>query len=214
MGLSSAVNGALRRIPAWPAYVIGAAYMVWHFWMALNGQGAYAVEPINVLERKYGEVALILLVAGLVVTPLRTWTGISLIKYRRAIGLITFAFVLAHFLVFAILDVQTLGRVVTEVIKRPYVTVGFIAFVGLIPLALTSNNWSIRRMGPVAWRRLHKLVYPVALLGALHYIWLVKGWPLEPFLYMGAIIALLALRVKWSRIREVFGPRRSSVVTR
>ena len=205
MTVASRINGVLRRVPAWPLYVIGAAWMAWEFWRALNGLGPYGVEPINVLERQYGEVALILLVAGLAITPLRTVTGVVLVKYRRAIGLLAFFFVLAHFLVFALLDVQTLGRVVTEVVKRPYVTIGFIAFLALIPLALTSNNWSIRRMGPVRWRRLHQLVYPAAVLGALHYIWLVKGWPLEPFLYMGAILGLLALRLKWSRIRSLFG---------
>mgnify|MGYP003637381591 FL=1 len=119
-----------------------------------------------------------------------------------------FFYILAHFLVFAVLDVQTLGRVVTEVIKRPYVTVGFLGFLSLIPLAVTSNNWSIRRMGPLRWRRLHKLAYPAAIMGALHYIWLVKGWPLEPFLYMGAVIALLVLRLNWTKIRDVLVPGR------
>ncbi|SHF00896.1 sulfoxide reductase heme-binding subunit YedZ [Loktanella atrilutea] len=213
MALANSINGAVRRVPAWPLYLLGAGWMGWQFWLALTGQGKYGVEPINVLEREYGLDALILLVAGLAVTPLRTWAGVNLIKFRRAIGLLAFFFVLAHFLVFALLDVQTLGRVVTEVVKRPYVTVGFIAFLALIPLALTSNNWSIRRMGPVRWRRLHKLVYPAALLGALHFIWLVKGWPLEPFLYMGGLILLLALRLKWSRIREIATTRRGGART-
>ena len=211
MTVAAQINGVLRRVPAWPLYIVGAAYMAWEFWRALSGLGPYGVEPINVLERQYGEVALILLIVGLMVTPLRTFTGVVLVKYRRAIGLLAFFFVLAHFLVFAILDVQTLGRVVTEVVKRPYVTVGFIAFLALIPLAVTSNNWSIRRMGPVRWRRLHKLVYPAAVLGALHYIWLVKGWPLEPFLYMGAVVLLLALRLSWTQIRGVFGRDKQSV---
>ena len=210
MTVAITINAALRRVPAWPLYLLGAAYLVWEFWQALNGLGAYSVEPINVLERQYGEAALILLIAGLAVTPLRTLTGVVLVKYRRAIGLLAFFFVLAHFLVFAVLDVQTLGRVATEVIKRPYVTVGFIAFLALIPLALTSNAWSIRRLGPVRWRRLHLLVYPSAVLGALHYIWLVKGWPIEPFLYMGAIVGLLALRLKWARIRGMLRARLQS----
>ena len=211
MTVAAQINGILRRVPAWPLYIIGAAWMAWEFWRALNGLGPYAVEPINVLERQYGEVALILLIAGLAITPLRSLTGVVLVKFRRAVGLLAFFFVMAHFLVFAILDVQTLGRVVTEVVKRPYVTVGFIAFLALIPLAVTSNNWSIRRMGPVRWRHLHKLVYPAAVLGALHYIWLVKGWPLEPFLYMGAVLGLLALRVSWTQIRGIFGREKRSV---
>ncbi|SEM63306.1 sulfoxide reductase heme-binding subunit YedZ [Loktanella fryxellensis] len=204
MAIASAINGAVRRVPAWPLYILGAAYVGWEFWSALTQQGAYAVEPINVLERQYGEAALLLLIAGLAVTPLRVWTGVNLIKFRRAIGLLAFFLVLAHFLVFVLLDVQSLSRVVTEVVKRPYVTVGFAAFVLLIPLALTSNNRAIRKLGPVRWRHLHKLVYPAAVLGALHYVWLVKGWPREPFIYMAVVIALLTLRLKWSQIRTLF----------
>jgi sulfoxide reductase heme-binding subunit YedZ len=208
MSLTQYINSGVRRVPAWPLYILGATYMLWEFWLGLNGLGPYGVEPINVLEREYGEIALILLIAGLAVTPLRIWAGINLIKFRRAIGLLAFFYILAHFLVFAVLDVQTLGRVVTEVIKRPYVTVGFLGFLSLIPLAVTSNNWSIRRMGPLRWRRLHKLAYPAAIIGALHYIWLVKGWPLEPFLYMGAVVALLVLRLNWTKIRDVLVPGR------
>ncbi|MBS1301970.1 protein-methionine-sulfoxide reductase heme-binding subunit MsrQ [Loktanella sp. SALINAS62] len=203
MTLSQRINGGLRRVPAWPLYILTAVYTAWMFWLAASGQ--LGVEPINTLEREYGEAALILLIVGLVVTPLRDWTGISLVKFRRAIGLSAFFLVVAHFAVFAVLDVQSLGRVVTEVVKRPYVTVGFAAFVLLIPLAVTSNNRSIRKLGPVRWRNLHKLTYPAAVLGGLHYIWLVKGWPIEPFVYMGAILVLLVVRLKWARIRAWMG---------
>ncbi|RYH01514.1 protein-methionine-sulfoxide reductase heme-binding subunit MsrQ [Salipiger sp. IMCC34102] len=203
MTLSQRINGWLRPVPAWPLYILTAIYTVWMFYLAATGQ--MGVEPINTLEREYGEMALKLLIAGLIVTPLRTWTGVNLVKFRRAIGLCAFFLVLAHFLVFAILDVQSLGRVVTEVIERPYVTVGFVAFVLLIPLAVTSNNRSIRKLGPVRWRNLHKLTYPVAVLSGLHYVWLVKGWPIEPFAYMAVILALLVLRLKWTRIRGWFG---------
>lgn len=194
MAVVQRLNGALRRLPAWTIYIVGALYAVWEFWRALNQTGPYLVEPINVLERAYGEVALILLVAVLLVTPLRRWTGINLMKFRRAIGVTAFFYVLAHFLVFAILDVQSLGRVWEEIVKRPYVTVGMASFVMLIPLAVTSNNLSVRRMGAAAWRRLHKLTYPAAILGALHYLWLVKGFQLEPIIYLGVILGLIATR--------------------
>ena len=203
MTLAQRINGWLRPVPAWPIYLITAAYAGWQFWLAATGQ--IGVEPINILEREYGEAALILLIVGLCITPLRNWTKVNLVKFRRAVGLSAFFLVLAHFLVFALLDVQSLGRVVTEVIKRPYVTVGFLAFLLLIPLAVTSNDRSIRKLGPVRWRNLHKLTYPVVVLSGLHYIWLVKGWPIEPFLYMGVILFLLALRLNWSRIRARFG---------
>ena len=111
MDIAGKMNGGLRKVPAWTIYIVGVAYAVWQFWLALNQIGPYLVEPINVLERAYGEVGLKLMVLGLLVTPLRKWTGVNLIRFRRAIGVTAFFFVLAHFLVFAILDVQSVSRV-------------------------------------------------------------------------------------------------------
>ncbi len=204
MDVAQTINGGLRKVPAWTIYIVGAIYAVWQFWLALNQIGPYLVEPINVLERAYGEVGLKLLVLGLLVTPLRKWTGVNLIKFRRAIGVTTFFFVLAHFLVFAILDVQSLERVWTEIVKRPYVTVGMLSFVLMIPLAVTSNNLSVRKLGAASWRKIHKLTYPIAILGAVHYLWLVKGFQLEPIIYLVIILGLVASRyVSLERKRQV-----------
>lgn len=203
MQVLQTINGGLRRIPAWTVYIVGAAYVVWEFWRALNQIGPYLVEPINVLERAYGEVALILMVVGLAVTPLRKWTGVNLIKFRRAIGVTAFFYVLAHFLVFAILDVQSVSRVWTEIVKRPYVTVGMASFLMLIPLAVTSNNLSVRKLGAATWRKMHKLTYPAAILGAIHYLWLVKGFQLEPIIYLLVILGFVAVRyVSLERFRQ------------
>jgi len=203
MQVIQTINGGLRRIPAWTVYIVGAAYAVWEFWRALNQIGPYLVEPINVLERAYGEVALILMVVGLAVTPLRKWTVVNLIKFRRAIGVTAFFYVLAHFLVFAILDVQSVSRVWTEIVKRPYVTVGMASFLMLIPLAVTSNNLSVRKLGSATWRKMHKLTYPAAILGAIHYLWLVKGFQLEPIIYLLVILGLVAVRyVSLERFRQ------------
>lgn len=193
------LNAVLRRVPAWPLYVIGVGYAGWYFWLGLSNQ--LGPEPINTLERAYGLVALKLIIAGLAVTPLRKWTGINLMKFRRAIGVTAFFFILVHLTVFAVLDVQSLGRVWTEVVKRPYVTIGMAGFLLLLPLAVTSNNLSVRRMGGMAWRQLHRLVYPAAVLGAVHYVWLVKGWQTTPLVYLGIILVLLAARVRWNRSR-------------
>lgn len=193
------LNTTLRRIPAWTIYILGAAYAAWLFYLGLTG--GLGVEPINALERAYGELALKLLVVGLAVTPLRTYAGINLLKFRRALGVTAFFFVLAHFMVWALLDVQSLSRVWEEIVKRPYVTVGMASFVMLVPLAVTSNNLSIRKMGAAAWRKLHKLSYLAAVLGAVHFLWLVKGFQLEPIIYLGIILALLATRMKWKARR-------------
>ncbi|MCB1390703.1 MAG: protein-methionine-sulfoxide reductase heme-binding subunit MsrQ [Rhodobacteraceae bacterium] len=193
MTLAQRINRAQRAVPAWPIYLIGLGWMGWLFWMGVNGD--LGPEPINALERRYGLLALQLLVATLAITPFRTWTNVSLIKYRRALGVTAFAYVLAHFTVWAVLDLQSLSRIGTEIVRRPYITIGFAAFVLLIPLALTSNDLSIRKLGALAWKQLHKLTYPAILLGAVHFVWLVKGYPAEPFVYLGAVIALLALRL-------------------
>ncbi len=203
MDVVGQINGGLRRIPAWTIYIVGALWAGWLFWLALTQQGHFRADPVNVLERAYGEIALQLMIAGLLVTPLRKFAGLNFMKFRRAIGVTAFFFVLAHFLVFAILDVASLSRVVEETIKRPYVTVGMASFLMMIPLAITSNNRMVKRLGAASWRQLHKLTYPAAILGGLHYLWLVKGFQIEPILYLGVIVGLVALRMNWTQSRAV-----------
>ena len=127
----------------------------------------------------------------------------NLLKFRRAIGVSAFFLVLAHFSVWAVLDVQSLERVWTEIVKRPYVTVGMASFVLMIPLALTSNNLSVRKLGSAIWRKLHKLTYPIAVLGAVHYLWLARGFQWEPIIYLAIILGLLVARMKWNRARAM-----------
>lgn len=196
---AQAATRALRPLPAWPIYALGLAWAGWMFWLGLSNQ--LGPEPINALERDYGLRALQLLVAGLLVTPLRNVTGISLLKFRRALGLTAFSFVIAHLLIWALLDLQSLALIGEEIVKRPYITLGFAAFVLLVPLAATSNHASIRRLGAAGWRRLHWLTYPAVLLGAVHYVWLVKGYPAEPFVYLAAVLGLLAVRLRWPKLR-------------
>lgn len=194
MKVTDTLNGALRRVPAWLIYTVSAGYAGWLFWQALSG--AMGPNPVEALEHAYGETALYLLIAGLAVTPLRQYAGLNLMKFRRAIGLACFFFVTAHLMVWAVLDVQALERVWADIVKRPYITVGMAGFALLLPLAVTSNNFSVRRLGP-KWRKLHKLVYPAAVLGAVHYVMLVKGWQVEPLIYLGVIVGLIALRLPW-----------------
>lgn len=192
-------NQALRRIPAWTVYILGLAWAAWLFWLAATG--GLGVEPIEALEHRYGKLALQLMVLGLAVTPLRQSVGLNLMPFRRAIGLTAFFYVTAHLLVWAVLDVQTLSAIWADIVKRPYVTIGMAGFILLVPLAITSNDWAIRRLGAQWWRWLHKLVYPAALLGALHYIWLSKGIQIAPLAYLGGIALLLVLRIRHRRAR-------------
>lgn len=190
--LADPVNRALRRVSAWPLYILGALPPAWLYWAALNDR--LGVDPVREMEHQLGLWGLWLIIATLAVTPLRQITGISLLKYRRALGLLTFFYILCHLAVWAYYDVQTWGRVWADIVKRPYITIGMAGLALMLPLALTSNNASIRKLGK-RWRKLHKLAYAVAILGGLHFIILVKGFQIEPLLYMAAILALLALRL-------------------
>lgn len=187
------INRALRRVPAGSLYILGALPAVWLFYAGLTG--GLGVEPIKALEQELGKIALQLLVAGLCITPLRRLAGLNLLKFRRALGVTAFVYVLLHLLVWLVLDVQIPAQIWADILKRPYVTIGMLAFVLMLPLAATSNDWALRRLG-AAWRKLHKLTYVVAVLGAVHFMWLVKGFQIEPVLYLLAILALLVLRIR------------------
>lgn len=190
------INGAARRVPVWALWFVGLAPAGWFFYLGLTG--GLGAEPINALEHELGAVALKLVVAGLAITPLRRHLGVNLLRFRRAIGLLAFAYVSLHLAVWLLLDVQDAARIWADIVKRPYVTIGFAAFLLMIPLAATSNDLSLRRLGP-RWRRLHRLVYPIAVLAAVHFIWLSKGFQLEPLIYLAAILGLLALRLRLPR---------------
>lgn len=192
MTLSTTINGLLRRVPAWAIYVAAPIPPAWYFYLGLTG--GLGVEPIKALEHKLGLLALQILIAVLAITPLRRIAGINLLRFRRALGLTAFFYVVLHLLTWLVLDVQIVGQIVKDILKRPYITIGMLAFALMIPLALTSNNLSIRKLGS-RWRQLHKLTYPVVLLGGVHYLMVVKGWQLQPMIYLAIIAGVLALRL-------------------
>lgn len=198
MSIVERINTTARRIPTWAVYILYILPAPYFFYLALTG--GLGPDPVKPLEHEYGEIALQLLIIGLCVTPLRRFFGINLIKFRRTFGVLAFTYVTLHLLVWAVLDVQALDRVIADIIKRPYITIGMAGFLLLLPLAITSNNWSVRKLGP-KWRQLHKLTYAAVILGGVHYIWLVKGIQLEPLIYMAVILGLLALRLRKSRSR-------------
>ncbi len=198
--IAQRINGALRPVPTGFVYAAGLLPLGLLVWQAATG--GLGVDPVKGIEHRLGELALQFLVGGLVISPLRWWTGINLIRFRRAVGLLAFFYVCLHLAVWLALDLQfRWAEIGADIAKRPYITLGMLAFAAMIPLALTSNNGAIRRMGAAAWTRLHKLAYLVALLGALHFLLLVKAWPLEPILYMAGVVALLSMRL-WRTLRR------------
>ena len=189
----SALHNWLRRMPVWSVYLVLAVPAVYFFYLALTG--ALSIEPIKALEHKLGEFGLQLLIFGLFITPLRRYLGLNLLRFRRAIGVMTYYYITLHLLVWLILDVQVPSAILQDIVKRPYITIGMLAFVGMTPLAFTSNSYAVRKLGQ-SWRKLHRLVYVIAVLGAVHFIMLVKGLQFEPIIYLGVILTLLALRLK------------------
>ena len=191
MSASNKINTYLRHVPAWLVYVVGLLPPVWLFWQALTG--GLGVDPVKALEHEVGKLGLQVLIFGLAITPMRKLTGVNLHKFRRAIGLVGFFYIFLHLLVW--LDVQILGQIWTDILKRPYITVGMAGFTLLLPLAITSNNQSIRKLGAAGWRRLHRLVYGAVLLGGVHYTMIGKVWQPEALAYLAVIIILLLLRL-------------------
>jgi len=152
--------------------------------------------PVETITHTTGSWGLRLLLVTLAVTPVRRLTGWNeIIRLRRMLGLLAFLYLTLHFLTYAWLDqAWTWADIVEDVAKRPYVTIGFTAFLLLVPLAATSTDGMIRRLGGRRWRQLHRLVYVAALAGCLHYLWLVKADLRNPLLYLGVLAVLLALR--------------------
>ncbi|HAR81859.1 MAG: protein-methionine-sulfoxide reductase heme-binding subunit MsrQ [Roseobacter sp.] len=186
------LNTIARRVPTWVVYIVGLLPIPWLLFQAQTG--GLGAEPIKALEKELGLLALQLLIAGLAITPARRYLRLNLIKFRRALGLLAFIYVSLHLLVWLVLDVGILSQIWADILKRPYITIGMAGFACLVPLAATSNNFSIRKLG-ATWRKLHRLTYLAAILAGVHFIWLVKGFQIEPLLYMAAILALLLLRL-------------------
>lgn len=187
------INQAARRIPNSALYLVGALPFLWLVWLIVSG--GIGPDPVKFIERHAGLWGLQFLVATLAITPLRR-IGLNLVRMRRALGLLSFFYILLHFLTWIVLDMGLeVGQIVEALWKRPYILIGFAAFVAMIPLALTSNNLAIRRLGPKAWSRLHRLTYVIAVGGVVHYLLLVKVVTLQPVIYAAVVLGLLGVRL-------------------
>ena len=153
--------------------------------------------PIEFITRSTGTWVLIFLLITLTVTPLRRMTGWQwLIKLRRMLGLFAFFYACLHFTTYIWLDqFFDIQEIIKDVIKRPFITIGFASFILLIPLAVTSTNAMVRRLGGKRWQALHRLVYLVAVGGVIHYWWLVKKDLTQPIIYASLLSLLLGYRL-------------------
>lgn len=178
------------------------AWLAWDFW-----QQSLGADPVAQLTHRSGIWAIRLLLVTLAMTPLRRVTGWpGWIRFRRLLGLWTFAYASVHFSIW-LLDMRGYpAQMLADIAKRPFVTVGFLAWLLLVPLAVTSTRGMIRRLGR-NWQRLHRLVYAIGVLAVLHFWWLVKTGEtiarVEPVLYAATLAVLLLARVRWRRAGNV-----------
>ncbi len=165
---------------------------------------ALGANPVEAITRASGEWTLRMLLLTLAVTPLRRLLGLHwLLRLRRMLGLFTFAYASAHFTTYIWLDqFFDITAIADDILDRPFITVGFAALVLMAPLALTSNSFAIRRMGGRRWQALHRSIYAIAILGVLHYWWLVKADVLEPLAYGLILAVLLGLRGWWREVER------------
>jgi methionine sulfoxide reductase heme-binding subunit len=184
--------------------LVFAACLVPLVWLTCGAFGwlgaSLGPDPVKELEHECGKTALNLLLLTLAVTPVRQLTGqTQVLRLRRMLGLFAFFYVLLHFAIYLVLDLElnfrTLGA---DIAKRPYITIGFTALLMLIPLAVTSTNGMMRRLGR-RWQSLHRLVYVIAVLGVWHFYWQVKRDIREPLVYAGILGVLLGYRALRAR---------------
>ncbi|MBJ6977939.1 protein-methionine-sulfoxide reductase heme-binding subunit MsrQ [Luteimonas sp. MC1895] len=195
MAVAKAVVHALALAPlallGWKAWQVGGSDI-----------DALGADPVAAIEHELGLWALRLLLVTLAISPLRQWLGRpELLRFRRLLGLWAFAYASLHFSAWLVLDLRGWwSQVFVEIAERPYITVGFAAWLLLLPLAVTSTRGWMRRLGR-NWGRLHRLVYAIAVLAVLHFWWVVKSDVREPLLYAAILAVLLGWRLLRRRSR-------------
>jgi len=212
------VDRSIRWVVKPVAFAVALIPVAHLIWRGINGD--LTADPLVEVTNETGIWTLRFVVATVAVTPVRRITGWNpLIRFRRMIGLFGFFYAMLHFLTylvgdrFASLDfpdgfvawstlMNLAASIWEDIAKRPYITVGFIGFVSMIPLALTSTTGSIRRLGGRNWQRLHRLVYVTAIAGVTHYWWRVKADTLHPAIYAGVVVLLLGFRLLLSLRRS------------
>jgi sulfoxide reductase heme-binding subunit YedZ len=209
-GLSFSLPKRWQPASVWALYAVGLLPAAWTFYLGASDQ--LGADPVKTFELFLGLWTIRFLILTLAVSPVRDLLGWNYLRYRRALGLLTFYYALMHFTVYMVLDqALDLSAVLDDVLKRPFIMFGMAGLALLVPLAVTSNNFSIRKMG-MKWIWLHKLIYIIAAAGALHFALSTKILDLEQYIYVGLIILLILYRswrpIARSRKRATQGRQR------
>ena len=207
--LSLAIPKRWQPASVWLLYAVGLVPAAWTFYLGATDQ--LGADPVKTFELFLGIWTIRFLILTLAVSPARELFGWNYLRYRRALGLLTFYYALMHFTVYMVLDqAMDIQAVINDVLKRPFIMFGMAGLALLAPLAATSNNFSIRRLGK-NWTWLHRLVYIIAACGALHFALSTKILDFEQYIYIGLIIALILYRswrpIARSRKKEQGRPR-------
>ncbi len=195
---------AFYRWTKLPLWLLGLAPFAWMVLGAFGlGGVSLGANPVEKMLDEAGLWALRILLLTLAVTPLRVLTGWTwLLGYRRLLGLFAFFYLVLHLTIYVVLDrTLDLGLIVEDVLERPFITLGMLAFLAMVPLAITSTRGWMRRLGK-RWQKLHRLVYAIAILGVWHYYWQVKLDTVEATIYAVILAVLLAFRVRESWLRR------------
>ena len=177
------VRASVRRLRSWHIYVSLLVPLLFLAYDLLSGQ--LGVDPMRSIEKSLGVTAIYILILTLCITPFSLLTGINFIRFRRAFGLMSFFYIVLHFSTWLLLDMQLRWiEIVESLTRKPFIVFGMMGFLLLIPLAATSNNYSMKRLGKY-WPKLHKLIYAAIILGGIHYLMMEKT------LQNDAIITLL-----------------------
>jgi sulfoxide reductase heme-binding subunit YedZ len=198
-GLSFSLPKRWQPASVWALYAVGLLPAAWTFYLGASDQ--LGADPVKTFELFLGLWTIRFLILTLAVSPVRDLLGWNYLRYRRALGLLTFYYALMHFTVYMVLDqALDLSAVLDDVLKRPFIMFGMAGLALLVPLAVTSNNFSIRKMG-MKWIWLHRLIYIIAAAGALHFALSTKILDLEQYIYVGLIILLILYR-SWRPIAK------------
>ena len=176
------------------------------FWVVMLVQGNLGVNPIDKLMDELGQMALRLIILTLIISSLSQFKLLrALLNIRRMIGLMAFYYVLSHFLTYIILDhFFNWNFIVKDIVKRPFITLGFVNFILFLPLVFTSTNTMVKKLTFKIWKKLHSLIYIIAPLAALHYYLLTKADKTEPLIYLGIILLLLLSQFYFKIIKKFF----------
>ena len=193
------VRASVRRLRSWHIYVSLLVPLLFLTYDLLSGR--LGVDPMRSIEKSLGVTAIYILILTLCITPFSVLTGINFIRFRRAFGLMSFFYIILHFSTWLLLDMQLRWVEIAESLTRkPFIVFGMMGFLLLIPLAATSNNYSMKRLGKY-WQKLHKLIYVAIILGGIHYLMMEKTLQNDAIITFIIIIALISLR--FFKIRKI-----------